>query len=129
MDYTKQRRDLYELMLTKSAGNWEELSYKIIDAAKMRNFLKYIAIYGNNISCNQTSVDDIEILLRKNRKYYTWKKENSEGVKLGLSKGFIYLFSHMNSEAGDVEADIEKCLSEAVSVITNVTTGKQSIAK
>lgn len=93
----------------------------------MRNFLKNIAVYGNSIDCKQESVNDIETILRKYKKLYAWKKENQEVTELGLTKGFIYLFSHLHSEAGDIDTDIERCLSEALSVITDVTTGKRTI--
>jgi hypothetical protein len=42
MDSSTQKRKTYDSCMKKSAGKWEKLTYKVLNAAKMRNFIKYI---------------------------------------------------------------------------------------
>jgi hypothetical protein len=120
MDSVKIKKSIYESSMANSAGDWESLNYRLINAAKMRNFLKYIAVYGNSLHCEQAAVDNIEAVLRKYGNFFLWKKQNTEAIRMGLSNGFIYLFVHLNSEAGNVDANIDKCLAEASTIISDV---------
>lgn len=87
-------------LLTKSCraiseGNWEELKYKVIDANRMRKFIKIITIYGNFVRCKQECLDDIEDNLTKYKSFADFKKANPDIVFYAMARGFAYLFASL----------------------------------
>lgn len=105
MDPNTIKRKLYEATSNASKGNWDVLNYKIINAAKMRNFIKYINMTGNSIECNQNSVTGIEDTLIQYKTYDIWKANNTVAVRDGLARAFAYLYSHLTIEAGEVNVE------------------------
>jgi hypothetical protein len=79
------------------------------------------------VDCVQGTVDWVEGEMEKHKTFSEWRKQNSELVAWGMTRGFIYVFTHIYTEADNVDVDVEKCLTEALSVTTNFTTGKSTI--
>lgn len=115
------KTSIYQSALSKSfspENNWEALNYTSLNISKVRNFLRYAAIYGVSFDCLQEFVTNLETMVANNT-FTTWKEKNPELVKRGLSRAFAYLFSHLNIEAGNVDDDdIQKCLMQAQLKIT-----------
>jgi hypothetical protein len=114
---------LTKACLDKSEGDWEKLKYKVIDAARMRKFIKLIAVYGNSIRCVQASVNDIENILIKCKSFAEFKLNYPEMIKYGMSRGFAYLFTTLSM--GDIFVSIESC--RKVYVRDNVNTGTSEV--
>ena len=84
-------RKIQNMAKKDSEGNWEQLTYKIINAEKMRIFLDLINITGTSLPCEQQSVDGIEDELLKYKTFANWAKDKKISLD-GERKGFEYLF-------------------------------------
>jgi hypothetical protein len=94
---TEIKDQLKKTAISNSEGDWESLTYCILDAAKLRNFIALIVEEGNYIKCSQESVNYIENILKEHKTYSNWESKNKEMVEDDLGRGFLYLFSTLNS--------------------------------
>jgi len=100
-------KKLTDSCLTKSAGKWEKLKYRVIDAKKMRKFIEIITVYGNSLQCRQESVDDIERVLIEFQSFAAFKATEPDITRYGMARGFTYLFASLT--IGNISISASAC--------------------
>ena len=93
MSHAKQSKQLAKKCALRCEGNWEALKYKVIDAIRMREFIRIITTYGNSMICCQEVVDDIENVLLTYKTFATYKAATPEIVQYSVQRGYAYLFA------------------------------------
>jgi hypothetical protein len=84
-----------KLCLAESDGNWEKLTYKVIDAQRMRKFIEIISVYGNSMKCEQRCVDKMERILTAFKSFAELKLAEPDITQSGMARGFVYLFASL----------------------------------
>ena len=104
---------LYHSCVCQSNGEWEKLVYVNLSPEKLRNFIRFIAVFGVSLRCDQGAVDQLEHMLSTEPNFATWKAKNAETAGQGLERGMLYLFLRVNKDAGNVDEEIKKLLLRA----------------
>jgi hypothetical protein len=86
---------LTQMCRKKSAGDWEKLTYRVIDADRMRKFIHIVTNYGNVVFCKQLSVSETERVLTEYDSFAEFKENNPTAIEQGMSRGFAYLFASL----------------------------------
>lgn len=89
---------LKKTAISNSEGDWESLTYSICNAIQLRKFITLIVEEGNYMKCSQESVNYIENIIKEYKTYSDWELKNQEMVQDELGRGFLYLFSTLNSQ-------------------------------
>jgi hypothetical protein len=78
-----------------SAGDWSALTYTLLTADQMREFIRILNLSGNSVDCEQAAIEGTENILRKYGSFDAWAADsgNAQAIQWCFSAAIRYLFS------------------------------------
>jgi hypothetical protein len=78
-----------------SAGDWDALTYTLLTADQMREYIRILNLTGNSVDCEQAAIEETENILRKYGSFDTWATDpgNAQAIRWCFSPAIRYLFS------------------------------------